>query len=111
MKFHYYPETDSLYIELTERSSVDSQEASPGVVLDYDSDGSLVGIDIDHASSITDVSGIGDTRGGKVSLVSLLSAAAGSAVHRLAFPVVAVAALNVMVFRLAKSMLKRTTLR
>ena len=62
MKFHYYPETDSLYIELTERDSVDSQEASPGVVLDYDSDGVLVGIDIDHASSITDVSGLEDAR-------------------------------------------------
>ena len=62
MKFHYYPETDSLYIELTERDSVDSQEASPGVVLDYDSDGILVGIDIDHASSITDVTGLADTK-------------------------------------------------
>ena len=58
MKFHYYPETDSLYIELTERSSVDSQDASPGVVLDYDSDGVLVGIDIDQASAITDVTGL-----------------------------------------------------
>ncbi len=58
MKLHYYSETDSLYIEFTEHSSVDSHEASPGVVLDYDSDGALVGIDIDHASAITDVSGI-----------------------------------------------------
>ena len=66
MKFHYYPETDSLYIELTERSSVDSKEASPGVVLDYDSDGVLVGIDIDHASSVTDVRSIADTRSGEV---------------------------------------------
>ena len=61
MKFHYYTETDSLYIELTDRSSVDSHEASPGVVLDYDSDGVMVGIDIDNASSITDVSNINDT--------------------------------------------------
>ena len=58
MKLHYYSETDSLYIEFTEHSSVDSHEASPGVVLDYDSDGALVGIDIDHASTLTDVSGI-----------------------------------------------------
>ena len=56
MKLHYYPETDSLYIELTDRNSVDSQEASPGVVLDFDSAGALVGIDIDNASAITDVS-------------------------------------------------------
>lgn len=58
MKLHYYPDTDSLYIELTEHDSIDSKEVSPGVVLDYDSDGALVGIDIDHASTITDVSGL-----------------------------------------------------
>lgn len=66
MKFHYYSETDSLYIELTERDSVESKEASPGVVLDYDSDGVLVGIDIDHASSITDVTGLENVKPGKV---------------------------------------------
>ena len=68
MKFHYYSETDSLYIELTERNSVDSKEASPGVVLDYDSDGVLVGIDIDHASSITDVTDLQDRKNGGVLL-------------------------------------------
>ena len=67
MKLHYYPETDSLYIELTEHGSVDSQEASPGVVLDYDSDGALVGIDIDNASAITDVSGIDNMTNGNTS--------------------------------------------
>ncbi len=56
MKFHYYPETDSLYIDLAERSSVDSREVAPGVVLDFDKDGSLVGIDIDRASKIVNLS-------------------------------------------------------
>jgi len=50
MKLNYYPETDSLYIDLASRPSVESQEVSAGVVLDYDADGNLVGIDIDHAS-------------------------------------------------------------
>ena len=50
MKFHYYAETDSLYIELSDKPSVDSQEMKPGIVLDLDKDGNLVGIDIDHAS-------------------------------------------------------------
>lgn len=50
MKLNYYPETDSLYIDLSERPSVESREISEGVVLDYDSDGHLVGIDIDNAS-------------------------------------------------------------
>ena len=56
MRFLYYPETDSLYIDLSERTSVDSLEAAPGVVLDFDGDGHLVGIDIDRASQIVNLS-------------------------------------------------------
>ena len=51
MKVNYFPETDSLYIDLSERASVESREISEGVVLDYDAKGNLVGIDIDNASS------------------------------------------------------------
>ena len=51
MKIGYYPETDSLYIDLSEKSSVESREISEGIVLDYDETGNLVGIDIDNASS------------------------------------------------------------
>jgi uncharacterized protein YuzE len=50
MKMNYYPETDSLYIDLSEKTSTDSQEISEGVVVDYDAEGNLVGIDIDNAS-------------------------------------------------------------
>lgn len=50
MKINYYAETDSLYIDLSSRPSVDSREVSDGVVLDYDAEGNLVGIDIDEAS-------------------------------------------------------------
>ena len=50
MKLSYHPETDSLYIDLAEKTSTESREVSQGVVLDYDSDGNLVGIDIDNAS-------------------------------------------------------------
>ncbi len=56
MKFRYYPETDSLYIDLSEKPSVDSREVAPGVVLDFDAEGTLVGIDIDHASQIVNLS-------------------------------------------------------
>ena len=51
MKLNYYPETDSLYIDLSEQASVESREISEGIVLDYDADGRLVGIDIDNASN------------------------------------------------------------
>jgi uncharacterized protein YuzE len=50
MKLNYYPETDSLYIDLSEKASVESKEISEGVVLDYDVEGNLVGIDIDNAT-------------------------------------------------------------
>lgn len=50
MKLHYYPETDSLYIDLADIPGVESQEVRPGVVLDFDAQGRLVGIDLDHAS-------------------------------------------------------------
>ena len=50
MKLTYYPETDSLYIDLSSKASAGSREVSEGVVLDYDSDGNLAGIDIDNAS-------------------------------------------------------------
>ena len=50
MKLNYYAETDSLYIDLSEKPSAQSREVSEGVVLDYDAEGNLVGIDIDNAS-------------------------------------------------------------
>jgi uncharacterized protein YuzE len=56
MKFHYYPETDSLYIDFSEKVSADSQEVAHGVVLDLDAEGNLVGIDIDHASKVANLS-------------------------------------------------------
>ena len=50
MMLNYYPDTDSLYIDLAERQSAESREVSEGIVLDYDAEGNLVGIDIDNAS-------------------------------------------------------------
>jgi uncharacterized protein YuzE len=51
MKLNYYPETDSLYIDLSEHPRSETREISDGVVLDYDEHGNLVGIDIDNASA------------------------------------------------------------
>jgi uncharacterized protein YuzE len=58
MKINYYPETDSLYIDLSSRESVDSREVSDGVVIDYDGGGNIVGIDIEHASELLDINEI-----------------------------------------------------
>ena len=55
MKLNYYADTDSLYIDLSERTSVENREISEGVVLDVDAEGNLVGIDIDNASRKVDL--------------------------------------------------------
>ena len=55
MKLYYYADTDSLYIDLADRPSTNSREVLPGVVLDLDDRGSLVGIDIDRASQQFDL--------------------------------------------------------
>lgn len=55
MKLNYHPESDSLYIDLSEQPSVEDRELSAGVVLDYDAKENLVGIDIDNASLKVDL--------------------------------------------------------
>ena len=56
MKFSYYKDTDSMYIELSERESADAREVAPNVVLDFDKEGNIVGIDIfQYASKIIDL--------------------------------------------------------
>ena len=56
MKLHYYSDTDSLYIELAPGAAADSREVTAGVVLDFDADGRLVGVDVDRASTRVDLS-------------------------------------------------------
>ncbi|MCL5999035.1 MAG: DUF2283 domain-containing protein [Chloroflexi bacterium] len=55
MKFSYYPETDSLYIELVERPGADAREVADNMVVDLDEAGQVVGIDIQHASELVDL--------------------------------------------------------
>ncbi|MFB2982109.1 DUF2283 domain-containing protein [Microseira sp. BLCC-F43] len=55
MKLLYYPETDSLYIDLNSGSSEESLEIADGVVIDFDAEGNIVGIDIDNASTRLDL--------------------------------------------------------
>jgi uncharacterized protein YuzE len=60
MKLHYDSDTDSLYIDLADRPGVESLEVRPGVVLDLDAEGQVVGIDIDHASGWVDLPAAGE---------------------------------------------------
>ena len=56
MKLHYYPETDSLYIELKPEAGVETREIADGLNVDLDAKGEVVGFDIDFASKRSDLS-------------------------------------------------------
>ena len=56
MKLHYYPETDSLYIEFRDAAGVETREIAEGFNLDLDDAGHGVGFDIDRASRRLDLS-------------------------------------------------------
>jgi uncharacterized protein YuzE len=74
MKLHYYPETDSLQIELRTDSlqielrtdslqielrnvpGAEAREIVEGLIVDFDANGDVVGLDIDHASRKLDLS-------------------------------------------------------
>ena len=58
MKLHYYPETDSLYIELKSAPGIEAREIVQGLVVDFDANGDVVGFDIDRASRKLDLSKI-----------------------------------------------------
>ena len=56
MKLHYYPETDSLYIELRSEPGAEVREIADGLNVDIDAAGNVVGFDIDQASQRLDLS-------------------------------------------------------
>ncbi|MDP4219791.1 MAG: DUF2283 domain-containing protein [Bacteroidota bacterium] len=59
MKFDYYPDTDSLYIELSDKHVEDSHEVAPNIVFDYDAEGNVVGIDVyQYASKFIDLNSL-----------------------------------------------------
>ena len=50
MRIEYFPDTDSLYIDLSEKTGTDVVEIAKGIVMDIDDQGHPVGLDIDQAS-------------------------------------------------------------
>ena len=55
MKLVYFADTDSLYVDFRNQPSVESAEISTRIIVDYDADGSVAGIDIDDASHKLDL--------------------------------------------------------
>ena len=58
MKIEYFKDTDTLYIDIKETTSVETKEISRGIVLDFDSEGNLTGIEIDNAQKVANLSKI-----------------------------------------------------
>ena len=56
MNFEYHQDTDMLYIKLANGVSVESEEVSPGVVVDYDENNRAIGFEIEDASKFIDMS-------------------------------------------------------
>ncbi len=51
MTLKYFPETDTLYVNLSSKESAESYETSKGVVIDLDEEGLITGLEIENASS------------------------------------------------------------
>ena len=58
MKTDYYPDTDMLYISLADAPGAESEEVAEGFVFDFDADGKVVGIEVEHASRRVDLTQI-----------------------------------------------------
>ena len=58
MKLHYYPETDSLYIELKAEPGAETREIADGLNVDLNANGEVVGFDIDRASHHLDLTSL-----------------------------------------------------
>ena len=54
MKVTYDPEVDVLRIVLSEIAIAESDEEPPGIILDFDADGNVVGLEILEASKRVD---------------------------------------------------------
>lgn len=55
MKMSYFAETDTLYIELSAVGVVETRDLDENTLADYDINGNIVAITMEHASSRTDV--------------------------------------------------------
>ncbi len=54
MKLHYYPETDSAYVEFSRKPGAETREVADGLNIDLGAEGELIGIEIEHASKYLD---------------------------------------------------------
>lgn len=58
MKMSYFADTDTLYIEFLSATAVDTKDLDANTLIDYDNEGNVVSITLEHASARTDVAKI-----------------------------------------------------
>jgi YD repeat-containing protein len=51
MKAIFFPDTDTLYFELRATEVTDTRDLDNDTILDYDAEGNVVGITLEHAKS------------------------------------------------------------
>ena len=54
MKVQYFPDIDTLYLTLQKKPIIESEEVFPEILIDFDAEGNVIGITIDHASQKLD---------------------------------------------------------
>lgn len=50
MKLEFDPQADAVYLELTDAEVEESKEIQPGIIMDYDAEGRIVGIEVLYVS-------------------------------------------------------------
>lgn len=58
MKLSYFSDTDTLYIELNDKVVRETRDFDENTVVDFDAEGNIVGITMEHASTRTDISSV-----------------------------------------------------
>ena len=56
MKVRYFPDTDTLLVSFSDRRIVETRDLSDNVLVEFDEDGHIVSMTIEHAKQQTDVS-------------------------------------------------------
>ena len=55
MKLEFDPQADAVYLELTDTEVEESKEIQPGIIMDYDAEGRIVGIEVLYVSQRTEL--------------------------------------------------------
>jgi uncharacterized protein YuzE len=56
MKVRYFPDTDTAYVEFSDRVIAETKEINENIYLELDDQGNLVGMTIEHAGAQANIS-------------------------------------------------------